>query len=159
MIPIVWNLIKQEPKTCTRTKGWIEEVNGSCGGERVGGLAKHTKQSNTKIALRNVCRTRWNFVWYQLFEIWFNKSSKHVHEQRDELKKWMNHVWRRSLWLGAKQNGLNPNFGWIWWSKWVSGNFFNGALAKVVELWWNTLSYKMALLRGQLILPLPYRFG
>jgi hypothetical protein len=93
MIPIVWNLIQWEPKTCTQTKGWIEEVNESCGGETVGGLAKHTKQSNKKIVLRNDSRTRWSFVWYQSFEIWFKKSPKHVHEQRDELKKWMNHVW------------------------------------------------------------------
>jgi hypothetical protein len=33
-------------------------VNESCGGERVGGLAKHTKQSNKKIVLRNDSRTK-----------------------------------------------------------------------------------------------------
>lgn len=67
------------------------------------------------------------------------RAPKHVHEQRDELKKWMNHVWnhvwRRSLWLGAKQNGLNPTL-WVDMvikvNEWVA-IFFNGALAKVVE--------------------------
>jgi hypothetical protein len=58
-------------------------------------------------------------------------------------------------WVPSKM-GWIQTFGWIWWSKWMSGNFFNGAFAKVVELWWNNLSWKMALLRCQLVLPLPY---
>jgi hypothetical protein len=40
---------------------------------------------------------------------------------------------------------------WQFFAKW--------AIAKVVELWWNNLSWKMALLRCLLILPLPYSSG
>jgi hypothetical protein len=57
------------------------------------------------------------------------RAPKHVHKQRNELKKWMNHVWSHEWeeacdWVPSKMARIQTLGGYGDQSEWMSGNFF-----------------------------------